>query len=232
MCGRFTVQVPTSGVAAAFGVAETVQSSGPSFNVAPGQRVPVVVERGGVRRMDAFHWGLVPSWAKDLSIGNRLINARAETLAEKPAFRKAFATRRCLILSDGFFEWKAEGKGKKPFHITLAGGQVFAFAGLWERWCPQGSGEEHLSCAIVTVEASAFMAPLHHRMPAILGNESYGPWLDEGNHDTELLRRILVPYGGEMRAVPVSTLVNSPRNDRPECVLPLGEGPTTEPRNQ
>jgi putative SOS response-associated peptidase YedK len=232
MCGRFTVQVASAGVAAAFGVAETVRGSGPSFNVAPGQVVPVVVEIAGVRKLDAFHWGLVPSWAKDLSIGNRLINARAETLAEIPSFKRAFAARRCLILADGFYEWRTEGKGKRPYHITLERGGVFAFAGIWERWRPPGSEEDYLSCAIVTVEANPFMAALHHRMPVVLLPEAYGPWLDEGNRDAAPLQNLLVPYRGEMRAVLVSTLVNSPRNNRPECVLPLGDEPATEPRNQ
>jgi putative SOS response-associated peptidase YedK len=222
MCGRFTVQVATSGVAAAFGVTETAASAGPSYNVAPGQKVPVILEEGGIRRMDAFRWGLVPSWAKDLSIGNRLINARAETLIEKPAFRKAFALRRCLVLSDGFYEWKVEGKTKRPFHITVGEGGVFAFAGLWERWNPPSGGDPLFSCAIVTVEANAFMAPLHARMPAILAPEEFGAWLDEENREPATLQRMLRPYAGPMRAVPVSTRVNSPRNDGPECLLPFG----------
>lgn len=223
MCGRFTVQVATSGVAAAFGVSETVRDSGPSYNVAPGQPVPVIVERGGVRRLDAFRWGLVPPWAKDLSIGDRLINARAETLAEKPSFRKAFAQRRCLILSDGFFEWKADGRSKKPYHITLERGGVFAFAGLWERWISQEDPGEIYSCTIITVEANEFMRSLHSRMPVILEPEAQGPWLDEKNRDTQALQKLLVPYPGPMKAVPVSTLVNSPRNNSPDCLLPLGD---------
>jgi putative SOS response-associated peptidase YedK len=223
MCGRFTVQVATSGLAAAFGVSETVRNSGPSYNVAPGQLVPVVVERDGIRRLDAFRWGLVPSWAKDLSIGNRLINARSETLNEKPAFRKAFARRRCLVLSDGFFEWKAEGKSKRPYHITLEGGGVFAFAGLWERWISPEDSVEVLSCAIITVEANDFMRFLHTRMPVVLGPDAYGPWLSESNRDTAALQGWLVPYTGAMRAVPVSTMVNSPHHNSPECLLPLGE---------
>ena len=225
MCGRFTVRVATSGVAAALGVAETVVDLGPSFNVAPGQPVPVVLEQGGTRKMDAFRWGLVPSWAKDPSIGYRLINARAETLTEKPAFRGAFARRRCLILADGFLEWKVEGRAKQPYHITLAEGGVFAFAGLWERWAPEKDSGDLLSCAIITVEANAFMRGIHARMPAILDSGAYGPWLDEDNHDTVGLRGLLLPYPRALRATPVSTLVNSPRNNSPECLLPLGEEP-------
>lgn len=225
MCGRFTVQVATSSLAATFGVAEATASVGPSFNVAPGQPIPVVLEVGGIRRMDAFRWGLVPAWAKDPSIGNRLINARAETLAEKPSFRKAFANRRCLILADGFYEWKGAGRSKTPFHITLERPGVFAFAGIWERWAPPAGGDPLHTCAIVTVEANPFMRAIHARMPAILEPADYATWLDTENEDPASLLALLKPCAGAMRAVAVSARVNSPRNDSPECVLPLGASP-------
>lgn len=221
MCGRFTVQLPSADVALAFGVQETARSVPPSFNVAPGQDVPVVVDEGGGRRLDAFRWGLIPSWAKDAAIGYKMINARAETLAEKPSFRQALLKRRCLILADGFYEWKSEGKRKVPYHITLKGGGIFAFAGLWEVWKPP-EGPAVRSCTIITLGANEFMSSLHHRMPAILPPESQGPWLDPANHDREALMALLVPYpSGLMTAHPVSQEVNSPRNNSPRCVLPL-----------
>lgn len=221
MCGRFTVRLPSPDLAAAFGIAETARETAPSFNVAPGRVVPVVVDEGEGRRLDAFRWGLIPHWAKDPSIGERLINARAETVAEKPAFRQAFLRRRCLILADGFYEWKAEGTRKTPYFISLDGVPVFAFAGLWEHWTPPG-GEPVLSCAILTVEANAFMRPIHHRMPVILPPEAYGAWLDPHNGDRQALLALLKPCPSEgMRAHPVSSFVNAARHDSIQCVLPL-----------
>jgi putative SOS response-associated peptidase YedK len=224
MCGRFTICLPTADVALAFGVAETARPISPSFNVAPGMSVPVVVDDGAGRRLDAFRWGLVPSWAKDLSVGYKMINARAETLAEKPAFRRAFRDRRCLILADGFYEWKTEGRAKRPYYIRLKDSSIFAFAGIWEIWTPR-EGEAVRSCAIVTTEANDFMKRLHHRMPVILPQEAQGPWLDPANHDIQALQALLVPLSsGALAAHPVSTEVNSPRNDSPRNVLPWGSG--------
>jgi putative SOS response-associated peptidase YedK len=220
MCGRFTVNVPTAGAALAFGVRETIRPVSPSFNVAPGMSVPVVVDEGSGRRLDSFRWGLVPSWAKDLAVGYKMINARAETLAEKPAFRRAFRGRRCLILADGFYEWKAEGGHKRPYYIRMKDSSLFAFAGLWEVWTPP-EGEPVRSCAIVTTEANEFMKALHHRMPVILPAEAQGPWLDPKNHDLESLKALLLPLPeGALTAHPVSTEVNSPRNDGPRNILP------------
>lgn len=218
MCGRFTTQADPQALAALFGAAFQAEGLKTSYNVAPLQKVPVVLKEDGARVLRAFQWGLVPSWAKEPSIGNRLINARGETLAEKPAFRQAFRKRRCLILADGFFEWKAGPSRKVPHFIRVSGREVFAFAGIWERW-QAAEGEPLLSCAIVTTAANAFMAPLHARMPVILPAEAEDLWLDP-TAAGEALAALLVPYAGEMAAHAVSTLVNSPRNDRPECVLP------------
>ena len=161
------------------------------------------------------------SWAKDAAIGNRLINARAETVAEKPAFRKAFRERRCLVLADGFYEWKTEGGRKRPWHITLADRDIFAFAGLWERWTPEG-GEAVQSCAIITVETNEFMRPIHARMPAILPEEDQEVWLDHSKKDPAFLLPLLRPYPSKgMRGHEVSTYVNRPANNSPQCVLPL-----------
>lgn len=220
MCGRFTISLPTADVALAFGVTETAKPVSPSFNVAPGMSVPVVVDEGRGRRLDAFRWGLVPSWAKDLAVGYKMINARAETLAEKPAFRRAFRDRRCLILADGFYEWKTEGARKRPYHIRMKDASPFAFAGLWEVWTPP-EGEPIRSCAIVTTAANDVMRPLHPRMPVILPAEAQGPWLDPSNHDVESLKALLLPLPGDaLVAYPVSTEVNSPRNDSPRNILP------------
>jgi putative SOS response-associated peptidase YedK len=179
-----------------------------------------VVDEGSGRRLDSFRWGLVPSWAKDLAVGYKMINARAETLAEKPAFRRAFRGRRCLILADGFYEWKAEGGHKRPYYIRMKDSSLFAFAGLWEVWTPP-EGEPVRSCAIVTTAANDFMKALHHRMPVILPAEAQGPWLDPKNHDLESLKALLLPLPeGALTAHPVSTEVNSPRNDGPRNILP------------
>jgi putative SOS response-associated peptidase YedK len=222
MCGRFTVRMDARESARVFGVSKADGEYTPSFNVAPAQKVPVVLIREGQRVMDTFQWGLIPSWAKDPATGNRLINARAETVADKPSFRQAFLRRRCLILADGFYEWKSEGKRKQPVHITLKDRSGFAFAGLWEHWQSPG-GDTVKSCTIITTEANAFMRPLHHRMPVILPKDKEDTWLDPATTDREVLLALLVPYPSDlMLAVPVSTFVNRPGNDGPECLLPFG----------
>jgi len=223
MCGRFTVNCSPVDVGSLFGVSETLHPAATSFNVAPGQEVPVVWDDGAGRKLDRFKWGLIPSWAKDPAIGNRLINARAETVAEKPAFRQAFLKRRCLILADGFYEWKTEGGRKAPYRVTIEGQPVFAFAGLWEAWTPEG-GETVKTCAIVTTEANDFMRAIHARMPVILAPVDYAVWLDPKNRDAAALLALLKPYPSErMRASAVSTRVNSPRNNDPACILPLSD---------
>jgi len=221
MCGRFTARRGTADLAALFHAAPSGESLAPSFNVAPGQLVPVIVREEDSLVLTSMRWGLVPSWAKDPAIGNRLINARAETLAEKPSFRRALRDRRCLIPADGFYEWKAEGKRKVAHHITLADRQVFAFAGLWERWVSP-EGEELRTCAIVTVAANGFMRSIHERMPAILPPADEARWLDPALKDTAELLSLLRPYeAGPMQARKVSALVNSPANNSPQVLLPL-----------
>ena len=221
MCGRFTFRKLSPAVMAGLGVTETAREPRLSFNVAPGQAVPVVVQEGDNRKLDTYRWGLVPAWAKDPSIGYKMINARGETVAEKPAFREAFLKRRCLILADGFYEWSQGAKPKTPYCFTLADEEVFAFAGLWERWAGP-DGTELLTCAIVTVEANDLMRPFHHRMPVILEPDDYGRWLDPGFRNKAALLALLRPYpSARMRVRPVSALVNSPKNDGPQCVLPL-----------
>ena len=221
MCGRFTIQMGTADLGALFHAAPRGESLAPSFNVAPGQLVPVVLREEDRLVLTSMRWGLVPSWAKDAAIGNRLINARVETVAEKPTFRKAFRERRCLVVADGFYEWRAEGKRKVPYHITLADRDVLSFAGLWERWVSP-EGEDLRTCAIVTVAANDFMRTIHERMPAILPKDKEAQWLDPAQKDAAALLCLLGPYPPSlMRARKVSTLVNRPTENSPQCLLPL-----------
>ena len=222
MCGRFTITATPDQLQEAFpGVVVPAQMA-PRYNVAPSQPI-AVVPNDGRNAVDFFVWGLIPSWSKDPAIGNRMINARAETLAEKPSFRTAYKRRRCLILADGFYEWKQiPGKrGKAPHYITLKDRQPFAMAGLWEQWfSPDGS--EIKSATIITTEPNELMAQLHNRMPVILQTVDYARWLDPGERTPADLQNLLVPYpAGEMAHYPVSTMVNSPANDVPACIVPL-----------
>lgn len=221
MCGRFTLTASGDDLAALFEI-EAVPNLEPRYNIAPTQPVAVVrLDPEGRRRVfTLMRWGLIPSWAKDIGIGNRLINARAETLTEKPAFRTAFRRRRCLIPADGFYEWQKQTAGRKqPYFIGLPNRRPFAFAGLWEHW--EGADGSVLdSCTIITTEANERVRALHDRMPVILDRGDFGDWLDPATPLDRLLH-LLRPYPFEMLIYPVSTLVNAPENDRPECIVPL-----------
>ncbi len=222
MCGRFTLTKPIEAYAQAFELSE-IASLCPRYNIAPTQPVFTVVQEPGQpqRQCQWMRWGLIPWWAKDPKIGNRLINARAETLREKPSFRNAIRNRRCLIVADGFYEWQRLGKHKQPYHIRLKSGQPFALAGLWEVWQP-GKGEVITSCTIITTPANELMQTIHHRMPAILPPEAYPRWLDSATTDTASLQNRLCPYESElMEAIPVRNTVNNPAKDGPECIAPL-----------
>lgn len=221
MCGRYTLSARPEQIAAAFELPE-VPDLEPSFNIAPTQAVATVRldAVSGSRRLHRMRWGLVPSWADDPAIGNRMINARVETVATKPAFRHAFRRKRCLVIADGFYEWKREGSRKQPYFIRMDGGRPFAFAGLWEHWERDAGAFE--SCTIITTDPNGLMGPIHDRMPVILRPEDYRRWLDPEQHEPARLQAMLSPYpADEMTAWPVSTLVNRPANDRPECVRPL-----------
>lgn len=220
MCGRFTLTTEISELQKAFPWAEFPAQMTPRYNIAPSQPVAVIANHNP-NRIDFFIWGLIPSWAKEPQIGNRLMNARAETLTQKPAFRSAYRYRRCLILADGFFEWRKEGKRKTPFLIRLKSGKPFAMAGLWDRWqSPDGS--EILSCTIITTEANELVQAIHSRMPLILPSTEYSFWLEASETEISRLNALLQPYPAvEMEAFPVSDLVNHPNQDRIECIQPV-----------
>lgn len=223
MCGRFTLAVPGEQVAAQFQLAEAPALAA-RYNIAPTQQVAAVRATEAGRELGMFRWGLVPSWAKDLSIGARMINARSETAAEKPAFRAAMRQRRCLIPADGFYEWQARDGGKQPFHIRLADGAPFAMAGLYEHW-KTPAGEWLATCTILTTEANELMQPLHNRMPVILASEHYGLWLDPGLRDVAPLEQLLVPFPADrMVASPVSRAVNRAGTEGPELLAPVSVG--------
>lgn len=211
MCGRYTLITNIDRIAEAFGVAPTLEAQ-PRYNIAPTQEIVTIVNNGNPH-LSLLRWGLIPAWAKDESIGSRMINARAETLAEKPSFRNLLRSRRCLVVADGFYEWQGEGKNKTPMYITLQDGQPFAFAGLWDRW-KDPDGQEIHSCTIITTEPNELMAPIHNRMPAILRPKAYEDWLNPQLRDDNVLTHLLKPYPSElMTARAVSKLVNNPRND-------------------
>ena len=204
----------------------------PRYNIAPTQSVACVVRltTGGPRQLDLFRWGLVPSWADNLAIGSRMINARSETVAEKPSFRKAFASRRCLVISDGYYEWKADGKAKQPYLIEHADGDVFAMAGLWEenrkavKNVETNEAESIKTCTVLTTAGNEFTSDIHDRMPVILSDNQFDRWLDPSNHDTESLQSLLVPAPNELlRRTPVSKHVANVRNVDAECAEPIGE---------
>lgn len=221
MCGRFTLITDLEQLEERFSFHAANLSFTPRYNIAPSQAVFTVIEDEKGNRGGLLRWGLIPSWAKDAAIGNRMINARAETVAEKPSFRRALQKRRCLILADGFYEWRKEGKKKTPLFITLASRAPFAFAGLWETWRPS-DGETIHSCTIITTTPNTLMASIHNRMPVILTREAETTWLDRTITEPEKLLPLLVPYPDTvMDAYEVALTVNSPKNDSPACIAPV-----------
>jgi putative SOS response-associated peptidase YedK len=220
MCGRFTLTADLKDLAERFSVPPGTAHYSPRFNIAPTQNV-IVVGDDGQRYMKMMKWGLIPSWAKDPAIGNRMINARVETIAEKPSFRAALKKRRCLIPADGFYEWQKLGKIKQPVRIMLKSREPFGFAGLWEHWTSPDK-EEILSCTIITTEANELLKQVHDRMPVILTRESESQWLDRKNDTPEKLLPLLKQYPSEqMEYYPVSRQVNSPAVDDPGNIEPL-----------
>lgn len=225
MCGRYTLTVTPEMLRKLFGF-DVTPNLEPRFNIAPTQMAPVVRDGGECgRRMDLFRWGLIPAWAKDMSGASKLINARGETVAEKPAFRAAFADRRCLVPVDGFYEWRTEDGVKQPFRIGFRGGAPFAFAGLWESWTAPAEAEDAgspvQSFTIVTTEANDKIRPIHHRMPVIVAPENYETWLN-GNADAA--QSVIVPFPpDDMAFYRVSRRVGNVRNDDADCIVPLNK---------
>lgn len=227
MCGRYAFFSPAEAVRQYFAV-DCELDLPPRYNIAPTQAVPVIRQRDGSKELVLLHWGLVPFWAKEKSIGNRMINARAETVAEKPSFRNALKSRRCLVLANGFYEWQKTGAAKQPHYICMRDQRPMAFAGLWESW---DKGDEPLeSCTIITTTANELVAPIHHRMPVILNTDRQTDWLSGELLDADRLRAALLPApAGEMLAWPVDRMVNSPANQGPE-LIEAARGQQGEPR--
>jgi putative SOS response-associated peptidase YedK len=216
MCGRFTLHTSPEVLREHFGV-DTVADTAASYNVAPSQNVPAVRVADRHREMVLLRWGLIPSWAKETRVGYRMINARAETVADKPAYRAAFRRRRCLIPADGFYEWQQTATGKQPWYIRMKQGGVFAFAGLWEHW--EGKDEVVESCSIIVTEANAQVRRVHDRMPVIIDPPDYEQWLDPEIQQADALNLLLRPYPADaMITYPVSKRVNSPANNDSHCI--------------
>ena len=218
MCGRFVGFRRLEQLKESFPIDVVDREAITSYNVAPTQEVLAIARHDGQNHLGKYYWGLVPFWAKDTSIGSRMINARSESAPEKPSFRTAFRKRRCLILADGFYEWKESEGSKQPMLLTLPDESPFAFAGLWETWDEKGKRETpYRSCTILTREASESVRPIHHRMPVILKSEAYGPWLKPSNEYVDVLKSIIdEQIHTEFVSYPEQKAVNSVKNNRPE----------------
>ncbi len=221
MCGRFTLFADLEDIAARFNVINIDELDiTPRYNIAPSQNVLSIISDGKQNTGRFLKWGLVPSWAKDSKIGYKMINARAETVDEKPSYKKLLKSRRCIIPASGFYEWQKRSNQKQPFHIQLKSNKTFAFAGLWDQW--KNDGETIYSCTIITTKPNSLMESIHDRMPVILTKENEEAWLDRTMDDTEYLKSLLLPYNAnEMKAYEVSCDVGSPLNQGKELVEPL-----------
>jgi putative SOS response-associated peptidase YedK len=219
MCGRYSLIATVDQLLEEFDLADAGELEA-RYNIAPSEHIPVIRVREGVRRLDSLKWGLVPSWAKDPEIGHRMINARAETVSEKPSFRAALKRRRCIIPATGFFEWKRDGKKKIPYYFRAKSGPLFGLAGLWEHW----EGEDGLleTCTIITTTANTLVGKIHDRMPVILKKSNYSAWLDIGGEITGGVGEVFSPYPeGEIDAYEVSGEVNSPKAEGSNLVEPV-----------
>jgi putative SOS response-associated peptidase YedK len=226
MCGRFTATFEFSDIRVRWNLDRDLPRYTPRFNIAPEQvspTIPVIVRHKGGNECRLMHWGLIPSWAKDPAIGNRIINARAETLTEKPAFKHLVGSRRCIIPADGFYEWRKEGKRKVPMWVYLKSREPFGLAGLWDVWRRPDGGKVE-SFTIITTEPNALIECIHNRMPAILQPENEEPWLDASRTTFAKARSLLKPLPAElMDAHDVSAIVNSAKYDGPECIEPVSD---------
>jgi putative SOS response-associated peptidase YedK len=225
MCGRFARYSLSRELERYFNAHPAAFDIQPSYNVAPTQEIPIIIQQEGERHVEKRHWGLVPFWAKDISIGSRMINARVETVTLKPAFRMALKHRRCLIPANGFYEWLGKAGSKQPYFFHLPSGEPFAFAGLWEVWEDKASPPKagpYKSCTIITRGASESVIDIHNRMPLILSPESHAEWLNPNNKEPGLIEEILkTGFVGELKRYPVSKLVNQVANNTPNCMEPL-----------
>lgn len=225
MCGRFAMACNLSDITEAFEIQEITCEQKPNYNIAPGTKVATVIYNE-TNRLVPLKWGLVPAWSKDPSIGNRLINARAETVKEKPSFKNAFKQRRCLIAATGFYEWRKDIHGTTPFYIGLRTDEPFGFAGLYEIW-QSPDGNELNTCTVITTQANELIKPIHDRMPVIIQHHEHTQWLDPSIRDTQALLSLLKPYPPEkMKVHRVSTLVNSPLNNSADCIKPIPNNDT------
>ena len=223
MCGRFSLFAALVDLEARFGFVAADLAYRPSYNIAPTQNVLTVFNSNEGPNADYMHWGLIPPWSKDASFASRMINARAETIAEKPSFRAAFRKRRCLILADGFYEWQRAGGGKRPMRIDMETREPFAFAGIWETW-KDPEGNRIKSCAIITTPANEWLSPIHDRMPVILKREQERLWTDPESDDPAFLRNMLFPLqASPLKIHEIAPLVNSPANNGPEILQRLNE---------
>jgi len=223
MCGRFVGFRKLTQLKEYFPIDVANIEVLPNYNVAPTQQILAIARHDNQNHLEKLYWGLVPFWAKDISVGNRMINARSETVATKPSFRNAFKKRRCLILADGFYEWKGGKGSKQPMFLTLPDGNPFAFAGLWEIWDNKGKEEiPYRSCTIITREASESVMPIHNRMPVILKPGTFDSWLDPENQDVDLLQELIQNHvHTDLVSVPVSKQVNSVKNNVPENIASI-----------
>ncbi len=220
MPGRFVRKSTIEVIAQEFEVKKVSSDLNPSYNIAPGDNIAAIIN-DGTNRLIQFRRGLIPSWTKDSSIGNKMINARAETLNEKPSFRTAFKKRRCLIVADGFYEWRKEGKAKTTLYFHLKSNRRFGLAGLYDVWTSP-EGKQISTCTIITTEPNELMKPIHNRMAVIISKAQEALWLDPAIQDERLLLSVFKPYDSrEMEAYDVSQIVNSPRNNCPECIKPV-----------
>lgn len=221
MCGRFSLAVETQVIAELFEVPAGTFEWQPRYNIAPTQPCPVITSADNMRTLSLMRWGLIPHWSKDKKMAFQMVNARAETVKSKPSYRDSFRKRRCLIPTDGFFEWKKGSAGKTPYRATLQNGKPFAFAGLWDSWKDE-AGNEIRSFTILTTESNSLIRPLHDRMPVILKKEDEALWLDTTITELQKLDPLLKPYPeAEMKLYEVSPIVNTWKNDTPDCINPL-----------
>ena len=221
MCGRFEIHSAIEIIARLFGLGLIDIDIKPNYNVAPSQDIAVVLKDGGRNRLVSSRWGFVPSWSREMKTGYPMINARAETVADKRTFRSSFENNRCLVIADGFYEWKKTGSARQPYYIHLKSGEPFAFAGLYSMWTAP-DGEPIRTSTIITTDANDLVKPLHDRMPVILPRSAYERWLDPAVREKELLLNLLTPVSvDELEAYLVTTKVNSYKNNDPENIKPV-----------